>query len=116
DSAVNVGDSISYTLQVSIANAPLTDTLTLEDTLGAGLTFDSVSSSHPSFDCSSSLTCTLPAGTAIGTYTVTYTVDVDASAGNSVQNSVEATGGGADDPPACTQCSLEHPVNQPNLL
>ncbi|MCP5479363.1 MAG: isopeptide-forming domain-containing fimbrial protein [Rhodanobacteraceae bacterium] len=113
-SAVNVGDVITYTLQVNISNAPLTATLTLDDVLGAGLAFGSVIGSHPNFSCSGSLSCELPAATAVGTYTVTYTASVDANAGNSVQNNVTATGGGGN-PPGCGACSLQHPVNRPNL-
>ena len=75
-SAVNVGDVITYTLQVNISNAPLTATLTLDDVLGAGLAFGSVIGSHPNFSCSGSLSCELPAATAVGTYTVAAAASV----------------------------------------
>ncbi|HUD40667.1 MAG TPA: hypothetical protein VMR06_01580 [Dokdonella sp.] len=112
-SEVEVGDTITYTLSTTIANAPLTSTLTLDDLLGPGLTFGSVTGSHPSFICSGALVCTLPPGTAIGTYTVTYTATVDASAVGSVANNVVASGGGGDTPPTCAPCQVEHPLPPP---
>ncbi|MFA5712491.1 MAG: hypothetical protein WDA30_28355, partial [Mycolicibacterium sp.] len=114
-SQVAVGDTITYTLSVNIANAPLTSLLTLDDTLGTGLTFGSVTSSSPAFTCSGSLVCTLPVGTDPGTYSVTYTATVNASAGSSVANQVTATGGGGDNPPTCNPCSVSHPVASPDL-
>ncbi|ANB16958.1 Hypothetical protein I596_928 [Dokdonella koreensis DS-123] len=110
---VDVGDTITYTLSATIANAPLTGTLTLDDMLGAGLAFDSVTGSHPSFTCSGALTCTLPPGTAIGTYTVTYTATVDGSASGSVANNVVPSGGGGENPPSCAPCRVEHPLVPP---
>ncbi len=107
---VDIGDTITYTLSATIANAPLTAVLTLTDTLGPGLTYGGVSSSHPSFTCTGSLTCTLPIGTAIGTYTVTYTATVNNTAVGSVANNVTATGGGGDNPPTCTTCTTTHPL------
>ncbi len=109
--AVEVGDTLTYTLGVTIANAPLTEVLTLADALGTGLTFGTITDSHPDFNCSGSLTCTLPIGTAMGTYSVTYTAAVNASAGNTVANNVTATGGGGEDPPGCAPCSVEHPLD-----
>ena len=112
-SEVDVGDTITYTLSTTIANAPLTTTLTLDDLLGPGLSFGAVTGSHPSFTCSGALVCTLPPGTAIGTYTVTYTATVNASATGSVANNVVASGGGGDTPPTCAPCQVEHPLPPP---
>jgi uncharacterized repeat protein (TIGR01451 family)/fimbrial isopeptide formation D2 family protein len=111
-SQVNVGDTITYTLNVTVANAPLVTTLNLADTLGTGLTFGSVTSAG-SFSCSGSLTCTLPAGTATGTYAVTYTATVNSSAVGSVANNVVPTGGGGTNPPTCGPCSVSHNLPPP---
>ena len=109
---VDVGDEITYTLSATIANAPLTSALTLTDTLGTGLTFGTVTSSHPGFTCVGSLACTLPSGTTVGTYTVTYTATVNNLAVGSVANNVVPSGGGGN-PPTCTACSVEHPLVPP---
>jgi uncharacterized repeat protein (TIGR01451 family) len=118
-SNVNVGSLIEYTVAVTIGNAPLTAVLSLDDTLSAGLTFGSVISAHPSFDCSSAPDCTLPIGTAIGTYTVVYSATVTGSA-SPVSNNVAGSGGGDLDGPACTPavggCATQHNVNLPNLV
>ncbi|WP_257385127.1 hypothetical protein [Tahibacter caeni] len=111
-SQVNVGDTITYTLDVTVANAPLTSTLTLADALGTGLTFGSVTSAG-SFSCSGSLTCTLPSGTATGTYSVTYTATVNSSAVGSVANNVVPSGGGGTNPPTCGPCSVTHNLPPP---
>ncbi len=111
-SQVNIGDTITYTLSVTVANAPLVTTLNLADTLGTGLTFGSVTSAG-SFSCSGSLTCTLPAGTATGTYAVTYTATVNSSAVGSVANNVVPTGGGGTNPPTCGPCSVSHNLPPP---
>ncbi|MCW5577689.1 MAG: isopeptide-forming domain-containing fimbrial protein, partial [Dokdonella sp.] len=112
---VNVGDTITYTVSVAIANAPLTSVFTLSDALGTGLTFGSVSAQSPQFSCSGSLTCTLPIGTGIGTYTVTYTASVNAAASGTVANNVTGSGGGGDSPPTCTTCSVIHTLVNPAL-
>src|SRR5690606_21729294 len=66
------------------------------------------------FDCTGSLSCTLAVGIWPGTYEVTYTATVDADATGSVGNQVVATGGG-DEPPVCTDCSTDHPVEAPTI-
>ena len=109
---VNVGTVITYTLSVTVANAPTTSILSLADTLGTGLTFGSVTSAG-SFSCSGSLTCTLPAGTATGTYSLTYTATVNSSAAGSVANNVVPTGGGGTNLPSCGPCSVSHPLPPP---
>ncbi|MEN5189813.1 hypothetical protein, partial [Luteimonas sp. TWI596] len=80
-----------------------TEVLTLSDTLGAGLTFGSVTDAG-AFACTGTLTCTLPAGTLPGTYTLTYTATVNADATGSVGNVVVASNpaGGNDPEPVCT--------------
>jgi uncharacterized repeat protein (TIGR01451 family)/fimbrial isopeptide formation D2 family protein len=114
--AVDIGDSIEYTVSVAIANAPLSATFTLQDTLSASLTFGTVVSASPAFNCSGTLTCTLPAGTATGTYSVTYSATVAATATGSVSNNVLPSGGGGENPPSCSpSCTTTHPVNAPDL-
>ena len=114
-SVVNVGDTITYTITATISNAPLTADLTIDDTLGTGLTWGAIVSQSPQFTCGGSLTCTLPAGTGIGSYSVTYTATVDSSAGLTVANEVTIPAGGGDDDPACTDCSLVHDLGVPGL-
>lgn len=111
-SQVDIGDTITYTLTVTVANAPLTETLTLADALGTGLTFGSVTNAG-SFSCSGSLSCTLPAGTATGSYALTYTATVDGAAVGSVANNVTPSGGGGENPPACGPCSVTHNLPPP---
>src|SRR5690606_18699407 len=87
---VDIGDLIQYTVNVSISNAPLTATFTLDDTLSPGLTFGTVISSNPAFNCSGNLTCTLASGTATGSYSVTYSATVANTAVGSVSNGVDS--------------------------
>ncbi|MGY0652325.1 beta strand repeat-containing protein, partial [Luteimonas sp. A537] len=111
------GAQVSYTLTVTVANAPTTSAVVLSDTLGAGLTFDSVSSpggfSHNGANAPIHV-FTLPAGAAVGSHSVTYVATVDADAGNTVGNSVTGEGGGGPDP-VCVDCTTEHPVHRPSL-
>ncbi len=113
-SQVNIGDTITYTLSVTVDSAPLTSLFSMSDTLGTGLTFGAVSNASPAFTCSGSLTCTLPSGTATGTYTVTYTATVNNTAVGSVANNVTPSGGGVN-PPACNPCSVTQIVAAPKL-
>ncbi|MDQ2637732.1 MAG: isopeptide-forming domain-containing fimbrial protein, partial [Actinomycetota bacterium] len=109
-STVLPGDTIEYTLRVTVANSNTTEDLTLVDTLGPGLTFDAVTDAG-GFDCTGGLTCTLPAGAANGAHTLTYTATVDADATGTVGNSVVASNPPGGDPdPACTACTTEHIV------
>ncbi|MFT3898213.1 MAG: isopeptide-forming domain-containing fimbrial protein [Thermomonas sp.] len=112
---VRAGDTIAYTLTVTVAKSATIDTLTLTDALGAGLTFGAVTNAG-AFTCSGSLTCTLPAGTLPGTYPVSYTATVDANATGTVGNVVTASGGtGGGNPPTCSSCSTEHPLAAPRV-
>ncbi len=108
---VQVGETITYTLTAAVTNTALTAPLVLDDALGAGLTFGSVTSAG-AFTCSGTLQCTLPIGTIPGTYTVTYTAIVNSSAGVTVANNVTANGGGGT-PPTCGTCSISHPISRP---
>lgn len=88
---VAIGDVITYTVTTTIANSLTTDTVTVNDALGNGLTFGAVTNAG-AYTCSGALTCTLPSGTVPGTYPLVYTATVNAQANGSVGNSVSATG------------------------
>ncbi|TDK24932.1 DUF11 domain-containing protein, partial [Luteimonas aestuarii] len=108
---VSPGDTIGYTLTVTVANAATNDAITLTDTLGAGLTLDGALPAG----CSAAgqvVTCVLAAGAAVGTHAFDYSATVDADATGAVGNVVVATTppGGTDPEPECTACETEHPV------
>ena len=114
-SVVSPGDTLTYTLTVTVANSATTEVVTLTDTLGDGLTFGSVTSPG-AFTCSGSLVCTLPAGTLPGTYAVSYTAMVDADATGALRNAVTASNPPDGDPdPTCTACTTEHDVVAPTI-
>nr|WP_244877994.1 OmpA family protein [Croceibacterium atlanticum] len=109
---VSVGDTITYTLSATVTNSQTTDDLTLTDTLGTGLDFGSVTNAGV-FTCTpgNPLSCTLPAGTAVGTYSLAYTATVNAAATGSVTNAVLGTGG--DDPACLGSCDTTTTVDEP---
>jgi uncharacterized repeat protein (TIGR01451 family) len=109
---VAVGDTIIYTLSVTVAYAATQGVVTLIDTLGPGLDFGGVTATG-AFTCnvSGQLVCTLPAGMVPGAYTVTYTATVNGSATGTVNNAV--VGSGADSPTCSADCSIEIPVAAP---
>jgi large repetitive protein len=109
---VIVGDVITYTLSVTVANAQTADAVTLTDTLGTGLDFVDVTSAGV-FACNAGnpLVCTLPGGTAPGTYTLSYQARVNPSASGAVNNTVIGTG--ADTPACAGACSTSTPVAAP---
>ena len=105
---VSPGQTLSYSLTVTVSDAATTDDVVLVDTLGAGLTVDSVPAG-----CSVSgqeITCTLSSGAVPDTYTFEYTATVDSDATVSVGNSVVIDESGGDPDPACPECETEHPV------
>ncbi|MCD9032744.1 DUF11 domain-containing protein, partial [Luteimonas sp. Y-2-2-4F] len=115
--AVSAGQTITYTLAVTVANAATQSDVVLTDTLGAGLTFGAVVSAGDFVAGGSGnvRSFTLPAGAAPGSYSVVYTAIVDADAQTSVANAVVPTGGGdptdpGAPPPSCDNCSTEHPL------
>ncbi|MBX9400235.1 DUF11 domain-containing protein [Lysobacter sp. BMK333-48F3] len=97
---VVVGDTLTYTLTVTISNAQTTDVTTLTDTMGSGLDFVAVTNAGP-FTCNAAnpLVCTLPAGTVPGSYAMSYTARVNGQAGGTVNNAVVGTG---TDAPSCS--------------
>ena len=109
---VSPGDTLTYTVTVTVADASLHEPVTLTDTLGTGLTFVAVTSPGE-FTCNAAnpLVCTLPAGTAPGSYPLVYTATVDDDATDSVGNNVVADKPpGVDPDPVCTSCDTDHPV------
>jgi len=104
------GQEITYTLTWTVSGAATTAPTIATDTLSAGQTF--VPASWPA-GCSAAgqvLSCTLPAGTAVGTHTYAYRATVDADATGTIGNAV--TG------PACAPagaCATTHPVGIPEL-
>ncbi|XWO47227.1 DUF11 domain-containing protein [[Pseudomonas] boreopolis] len=111
---VRAGDVISYTLTAEVAQSATTAPLVLNDTLGAGLRFESVTASG-AFACSASLVCTLPAGTAPGSYSVTYSARVADDASGPISNVVAGEGGGGQ-PPSCVTCGTTHPLAEPRVV
>ncbi|SDD53722.1 DUF11 domain-containing protein [Aquimonas voraii] len=113
--AVSIGGSITYNVQVVVSGGSLVSSFQLADTLGTGLTLGTVTAGP--FTCSGAnpLLCSLPAGTAVGTYALSYTATVNASAVGSVANAVVITGNGGDPDPVCSPCSTTHPVIAPQL-
>ncbi len=108
---VSVGDTLTYAISVTVANARTTEPLTLTDTLGTGLDLGAVSAGVFSCSGTNPLVCTLSAGTVPGTYTVTYTATVNDQATGTVNNAVVGTG---DDAPTCAgTCTTETPVTEP---
>ncbi|MGN7920336.1 isopeptide-forming domain-containing fimbrial protein, partial [Lysobacter sp. 22409] len=109
------GDTITYTLTTTVANAPTRNALTLTDTLGTGLDFTAVTGAA-GYSCNAAnpLVCTLPAGTVPGTYTVTYTATVNAQASETVNNTVVGTG--TDNPSCVGVCTTSTTVAPPPTL
>ncbi|WP_300616678.1 isopeptide-forming domain-containing fimbrial protein, partial [Dokdonella sp.] len=117
NTAVAAGETITYTLTATVADAALTSDLVLTDTLGTGLTFGAVTpGSQYTADTSAApvLKFTLAAGKVPGTYAVSYTVTVKNDATGTVRNNVTATGGSGT-PPTCTTCSTTHPLKDPAI-
>lgn len=111
---VAVGTTVSYTVDVTVADGNTRDVLTLTDTLGTGLDFASVSNAG-AFTCNAAnpLVCTLPAGTVPGTYSLSYTATVNAQASGQVVNTVIGTG--TDTPTCSSNCTTTTPVAAPRI-
>ncbi|HET8941463.1 MAG TPA: hypothetical protein VFN13_05700, partial [Rudaea sp.] len=110
---VTAGDTITYTLSATVANAPLVSALTLSDTLTSNQTFGSVTANPGNFTAvtnANPLTFTLPSGTAIGTYTVTYTTTVKTDATGAVGNNVVGNQGTCQTGKVCTTTHELNPV------
>ncbi|MBC7991354.1 MAG: DUF11 domain-containing protein, partial [Luteimonas sp.] len=104
---VNPGDTIDYTLSVTVANSATTGAVTLTDTLSAGQTLGAMPAG-----CSAAgqvVTCVLTAGSVPGTYTFVYPATIAANATGSVGNAVVPSG---PDNPSCVAggCTTTHPI------
>lgn len=118
---VQVGDFITYTLQVKVTDSLTLSPLVLTDTLGAGLEYAGISSNTAGFvegGNGNVRTFTLGKGTNPGTYVVSYRAKVLKEAVSSVKNQVVPTGGGDPSvptapPPSCVSCSTEHALEAP---
>ncbi|MDR6842173.1 OmpA family protein [Pseudoxanthomonas sacheonensis] len=107
-STVNIGDTIQYTLTVTVANAAVTQPVVLTDTPGVGLTIGALPAG-----CASNggnIVCTLPTGTVPGSYSFAYPATVNANANGNVANAVVASGGSVGGQPGCLTCATAHPV------
>ena len=92
---VNPGDTINYTLTVTVATAATTGAVTLIDTLSAGQTAGAMPAG-----CSVAgqvVTCVLAAASAPGSYTFAYPATVNANATGSIGNNVVPSGAGRPD-------------------
>ena len=89
-SVVIAGQTMRYTLTATVTGSATTAATVLTDTLGANLTFGSVTApgAFTAGGAGQVRTFTLPSGTASGTYSVTYTATVNAGATGSVNNAV----------------------------
>ncbi|MEJ8855337.1 isopeptide-forming domain-containing fimbrial protein [Variovorax robiniae] len=112
-SPVVVGQTVTYTLKATVTGAALGKPTVLTDTLGAGLTFGTVTSpgAFTAGGTGNTRTFTLPAGTVAGTYAVTYTATVDATATGSVRNSVV----GGSNCTAAAPCTTNNPLGAVTL-
>jgi uncharacterized repeat protein (TIGR01451 family)/fimbrial isopeptide formation D2 family protein len=107
-SAVNIGDTIQYTVTVTVANAATTQPVVLTDTPGPGLTIGTMPAGCAY--AGGDIVCTLPTGTVPGSYAFGYPATVNADANSNVANVVLATGGGTGVGPNCLSCTTSNPV------
>lgn len=114
-SPVAVGDVLDFVLTVNVKQAKTLDELVLQDTLGAGLSFETQKLVLPSGWTGKAadqvLTVTIPAELKLGTYTVSYSARVNKEAAEFVKNSV--VGSGYDNPSCAISCATETPVAKP---
>lgn len=112
--SVAIGQAITYTVEVTVAEAPTRGVVTLTDTLGQGLELVPGSfTTQAGGTCNAAgqvVTCTLAAGAAVGTHAFTYQAKVTQAATTRVNNQVEPSG---TDEPRCTSpdaCRTTHVV------
>ncbi|WP_250464985.1 isopeptide-forming domain-containing fimbrial protein, partial [Microbulbifer litoralis] len=112
--SAQVGDTITYIVTTTVANATTDAVFTLTDTLGTGLALDAITApGNYTCDVTNALECTLPSGTAPGTYTVTYTATITPDAGDSVLNVVVGNGSDDEDPECSADCDVETLIAEP---
>ncbi|HWT42753.1 MAG TPA: OmpA family protein, partial [Sphingopyxis sp.] len=109
--AIQVGQTINYSLVATVANGATTEPLILVDTPDAGLTITSLPAGCEA--TGATITCTLPAGTPVGTHSLTYSAVVNERAGETVRNLVTPSGGGGTAVPSCDACATEHRIELP---
>ena len=129
--AVQVGDLLTYTVQVDVSASRTRGDLLLTDTLGKGLAWAGVVDAGAfQMDVSRApeLYFTLPAGTVPGRYRVTYQAQVDGHAHGRVENAVVASGddvpltpgaeGDDQSGPTCgsSACRIQTPVVQGQVV
>lgn len=122
-SYVKAGDTLTYTLNLSVAKGPTQSDIVLNDQMSEGLSFGAVTSPGGFVYDPVANTFTLPAGAPDGSYSLSYTATVDEDSSISVGNTVSGTGGGhpnTPDPsnPSCDPgpCETVHPVAPTVLL
>jgi large repetitive protein len=100
------GDTLGFTLTVTVTGTDTAEPTVFTDTLSAGLTLVPGSLPAGCTGSGQSAICTLPAGSAPATYSWSYQATVNADATGTVSNAV--TGG-----QGCTaggSCTVTHPV------
>lgn len=100
------GDTLGFTLTVTVTGATTTEPTVFTDTLSGGLTLVGASLPAGCSGAGQSAQCTLPAGSLPGTYSWSYQATVDLAASGTVSNSV-AGGQGCT---AGASCTVSHPV------
>ncbi|WP_408951598.1 OmpA family protein [Lysobacter sp. Hz 25] len=109
DTEVQVGETITYTLAVTVSNSATIADVILVDTPDPGLTIGALPSGCVM--SGATITCTLPAGSPVGVRTFVYSATVNDQAGATVGNAVTATSTGSGQlPPICDSCSTQHQV------
>ncbi|MEG2045997.1 MAG: OmpA family protein, partial [Comamonas sp.] len=114
-----VGDVLTYTVQIDIADAPTTQAIEVDDELGAGLDFvASLPSSAWAVTgpVAGKLKAVIPANTPVGSYKLIYTVKVLATAQGMLTNKVSMDynpPGGANPPSCANSCATQTPLADP---
>lgn len=100
------GDTLGFTLTVTVTGATTAAATVFTDTLSSGLTLVAGSLPAGCTGAGQSTQCTLPANSTPGTYSWSYQATVDADASGTVSNTVSGGQG-------CTAgavCTVSHPV------
>lgn len=100
------GDTLGFTLTVTVTGATTAAATVFTDTLSSGLTLVAGSLPAGCTGAGQSTQCTLPGNSAPGTYSWSYQATVDADASGTVSNTVSGGQG-------CTVgavCTVSHPV------
>ncbi|MEZ0472918.1 isopeptide-forming domain-containing fimbrial protein, partial [Luteimonas salinilitoris] len=110
---VSIGETILYTLSVTIENAAIATPVQLTDTPGAGLTVGTLPAGCTGG--SGGIVCTVAMGTVPGVYTFSYPATVDASAVGEVTNAVVSEYNGGLEA-VCQPCGTSHQLaDEPEL-